>query len=160
MTEEGVSATAAARVLALVQAPHCRRKQRRDAGTTQAAAAASAQASRFYPLFGIAANVALIFSGQAVKHFSDVRAHLPPGVDGWGYSLRGLMSMVVAFGLAICALRRYLEVTTVKKLAARDPGAAVRSRHLAACVYARRLGAPLPPQLALASPGLRAPLTR
>lgn len=28
------------------------------------------EASQFYPLFGLGANVALIFSGQAVKYFS------------------------------------------------------------------------------------------
>jgi ATP/ADP translocase len=31
------------------------------------------EASQFYPLFGLGANVALIFSGQAVKYFSLVR---------------------------------------------------------------------------------------
>lgn len=32
------------------------------------------EASQFYPLFGLGANVALIFSGQAVKYFSLVSA--------------------------------------------------------------------------------------
>jgi hypothetical protein len=32
------------------------------------------EASQFYPLFGLGANVALIFSGQAVKYFSMVCA--------------------------------------------------------------------------------------
>ncbi len=31
------------------------------------------EAEGFYPLFGLGANVALIFSGQAVKYFSEVR---------------------------------------------------------------------------------------
>jgi ATP:ADP antiporter, AAA family len=75
------------------------------------------ESERFYPLFGLVANVALIFSGQAVRHFSDVRATLPPDVDGWGYSLRGMMTMVVAFGLGICALRTFIEETTIKPLA-------------------------------------------
>lgn len=39
------------------------------------------EASQFYPLFGLGANVALVFSGQAVKYFSAVR------VDGWWYVL-------------------------------------------------------------------------
>ncbi len=30
------------------------------------------EASQFYPLFGLGANVALIFSGQAVRYFSEV----------------------------------------------------------------------------------------
>mmetsp|Transcript_21540 Transcript_21540/g.59696 ORF Transcript_21540/g.59696 Transcript_21540/m.59696 type:complete len:586 (-) Transcript_21540:679-2436(-) len=62
------------------------------------------EASQFYPLFGLGANVALIFSGQAVKYFSMVRASLPPGVDGWGVSLAGLMGMVVVGGLIILAI--------------------------------------------------------
>ena len=32
------------------------------------------EAKTFYPLFGLGANVALIFSGRAVKYFSEVRA--------------------------------------------------------------------------------------
>lgn len=32
------------------------------------------EAKTFYPLFGLGANVALIFSGRAVKYFSQVKA--------------------------------------------------------------------------------------
>lgn len=62
------------------------------------------EASQFYPLFGLGANVALIFSGRAVKIFSQIRAELPPDVDGWGLSLRGLMGMVVIGGLLIAGV--------------------------------------------------------
>jgi len=62
------------------------------------------EASQFYPLFGLGANVALIFSGQAVKYFSVLRADLPPDVDGWGMSLNGLMGMVVIGGVLIAAI--------------------------------------------------------
>jgi hypothetical protein len=45
------------------------------------------EAERFYPLFGLGANVALIFSGQAVKYFSKVRARAargwPPTTAAW-----------------------------------------------------------------------------
>lgn len=34
------------------------------------------EAKTFYPLFGLGANVALIFSGRAVKYFSQVRSLL------------------------------------------------------------------------------------
>ncbi|GFZ04106.1 TLC ATP/ADP transporter [Actinidia rufa] len=40
------------------------------------------EAKRFYPLFGLGANVALIFSGRTVKYFSNLRKNLGPGV-GW-----------------------------------------------------------------------------
>ncbi|CAN6570611.1 hypothetical protein ACFX13_025672 [Malus domestica] len=62
------------------------------------------EAKRFYPLFGLGANVALIFSGRTVKYFSKLRQNLGPGVDGWAMSLRGMMSIVVMLGFAICGL--------------------------------------------------------
>lgn len=62
------------------------------------------EAKRFYPLFGLGANVALIFSGRTVKYFSNLRKNLGPGVDGWAISLKGMMSIVVLMGFAICFL--------------------------------------------------------
>ena len=62
------------------------------------------EAKRFYPLFGLGANVALVFSGRTVKYFSNLRKTLGPGVDGWAVSLRGMMSIVVLMGLAICGI--------------------------------------------------------
>ncbi|KAJ0924849.1 putative ADP/ATP carrier protein, bacteria [Helianthus annuus] len=62
------------------------------------------EAKKFYPLFGLGANVALIFSGRTVKYFSNMRKHLGPGVDGWAISLKYMMSIVVVMGLAICGL--------------------------------------------------------
>lgn len=62
------------------------------------------EAKRFYPLFGLGANVALVFSGRTVKYFSNLRQNLGPGVDGWAVSLKGMMSIVVLMGVAICFL--------------------------------------------------------
>lgn len=62
------------------------------------------EAKQFYPLFGLGANVALVFSGRTVKYFSQLRTKLPPGVDGWGYSLKGMMGLVVILGLVIVAI--------------------------------------------------------
>ncbi|KAM5578894.1 plastidic ATP/ADP-transporter [Rosa sericea] len=62
------------------------------------------EAKRFYPLFGLGANIALIFSGRTVKYFSNLRKNLGPGVDGWALSLKGMMSIVVMMGFAICGL--------------------------------------------------------
>ncbi|KAK8559853.1 hypothetical protein V6N13_016586 [Hibiscus sabdariffa] len=62
------------------------------------------EAKRFYPMFGLGANVALIFSGRTVKYFSNMRKNLGPGVDGWAISLRGMMSIVVLMGFTICFL--------------------------------------------------------
>ncbi|KAH9298756.1 hypothetical protein KI387_030438 [Taxus chinensis] len=62
------------------------------------------EAKQFYPLFGLGANIALIFSGRTVKSFSNLRKNLGPGVDGWAVSLKGMMSIVVVLGLAICGI--------------------------------------------------------
>ncbi|KAF4372415.1 hypothetical protein F8388_027088 [Cannabis sativa] len=62
------------------------------------------EAKRFYPLFGLGANIALIFSGRTVKYFSNMRASLGPGVDGWALSLKAMMSIVVGMGFTICFL--------------------------------------------------------
>ncbi|KAJ7550065.1 hypothetical protein O6H91_07G081300 [Diphasiastrum complanatum] len=62
------------------------------------------EAKQFYPLFGLGANVALIFSGRTVKYFSELRAQLGPGVDGWGMSLKGMMGLVVTLGFVICGV--------------------------------------------------------
>lgn len=62
------------------------------------------EAKEFYPLFGLGANVALIFSGRTVKYFSNLRKNLGPGVDGWAVSLKGMMSIVVALGFVIAGI--------------------------------------------------------
>ena len=61
------------------------------------------------PLFGMGANVALIFSGQYVKWVSELRANLAPGIDPWGMSLKYLMGAVVAGGSMMLALFTYMQ---------------------------------------------------
>jgi AAA family ATP:ADP antiporter len=78
------------------------------------------EASQFYPLFGLGANVALIFSGRAVKLFSQMRADLPPDVDGWGISLKGLMGMVVIGGFLIAATYYWLQRNIVPRIPKRE----------------------------------------
>ena len=79
------------------------------------------EAKQFYPLFGLGANVALIFSGQAVKYFSAMRANLPPGVDGWGLSLMGMMTMVAAFGMLISGIFYWMNRKIVPSIEAKAP---------------------------------------
>jgi ATP:ADP antiporter, AAA family len=59
------------------------------------------EAKRFYSLFGLGANVALLISGPAIVYVSDIRRHLPADVDAWQVSLNYLMAMVVVAGFAI-----------------------------------------------------------
>lgn len=62
------------------------------------------EAKRFYSLFGIGANVALMVSGPAIWYFSNIRKYLPADVDAWGVSLNYLMGMVVVAGLLVIAI--------------------------------------------------------
>lgn len=62
------------------------------------------EAKRFYSLFGLGANVALLASGTAIIYASDIRKLLPEGVDAWQVSLNYLMGMVVVAGIAIMAI--------------------------------------------------------
>jgi len=67
------------------------------------------EAKKYYPLFGLGANVALIFSGQYVRFVSAMRANLPPGVDPWGMSLKYLMGAVVASGGCLVSIFSYMQ---------------------------------------------------
>ena len=67
------------------------------------------------PLFGMGANVALIFSGQYVKWVSKMRANLAPGVDAWTVALRYLMGAVIASGGVLLTTYTYMQKTIVSK---------------------------------------------
>jgi len=69
----------------------------------------TSEAKKYYPLFGLMANVALIFSGQYVHLVSKIRAGLPDGIDKWGYSLKLLMGAVVAGGSLIMGLFAHMQ---------------------------------------------------
>ncbi len=58
------------------------------------------EAKRFYALFPLLGNIALILSGQTVTYLSDIRDLYPPEVDAWGISLNYMMGAVVVAGLA------------------------------------------------------------
>jgi len=72
-----------------------------------------AEAKKYYPLFGLGANVALIFSGQYVRYVSGLRrtwAAAGGGViDPWGKSLLYLMGGVVASGCGLLGCFRFLQ---------------------------------------------------
>lgn len=55
-------------------------------------------------------------AGAAASYFANARASLPPGVDGWEYSLRGLMSLVVLGGAVVTAAYTYLMRVVKPKL--------------------------------------------
>jgi len=67
------------------------------------------EAKKYYPLFGMGANVALIFSGQYVKWVSRMRENLAPGVDPWGLSLKYLMAAIIASGGVLLSAFAYMQ---------------------------------------------------
>ena len=67
------------------------------------------EAKKYYPIFGLMANVALIFSGQYVKFVSSLRSGLPVGTDAWGYSLKLLMGAVIGSGAMIIGIMKYIQ---------------------------------------------------
>jgi AAA family ATP:ADP antiporter len=66
------------------------------------------EAKKYYPLFGLGANVALIFSGQYVRFVSSLRRS-STAADPWGTSLKLLMGAVAASGCMVLALFRFMQ---------------------------------------------------
>mmetsp|Transcript_21216 Transcript_21216/g.35955 ORF Transcript_21216/g.35955 Transcript_21216/m.35955 type:complete len:590 (+) Transcript_21216:68-1837(+) len=79
------------------------------------------EAKKYYPLFGLMANVALIFSGQYVKYVSGLRTSLPAGADPWGASLNLLMAAVVAGGGVVMGLMRFMQTCVLTDPQCVDP---------------------------------------
>lgn len=90
------------------------------------------ESKRFYTLFGLGANVAMLVSGPAIVYFSNIRDTLPADVDAWQVSLNYLMTMVVAAGLSVIAIywwinrnvltdARFYDPTEEKKLKKSKP---------------------------------------
>lgn len=68
----------------------------------------SNEAKRFYPLFVLIGNIALMMSGTAVVVFSDIRHSLPADVDAWGVSLQYLGGTVIVAGFAAMYIYRWM----------------------------------------------------
>lgn len=68
------------------------------------------EAKRYYPLFGLFANIALVFSGQYVKLASSLRdAAASAVVDPWAKSLELLIGGVVASGAILLAAHEFVQ---------------------------------------------------
>lgn len=80
------------------------------------------ESRRFYGLFVVIANVALIFSGQAVKFGSTgIRDFLPEGVDSWPISVKILMALVVIMGVGCMAIYRWMHTSVLTDKRFYDP---------------------------------------
>lgn len=72
------------------------------------------EAKRFYALFGLIANVALLVAGELNERLSDIKNMLPEGVDPWGVSLKYLTTAVALAGFAAIGLYLYLNRIVLK----------------------------------------------
>lgn len=79
------------------------------------------EAKRFYSLFGLGANFALMVSGPAIIYVSDIRKHLPPEVDAWQISLNYLMGMAVIAGIGVMATYWWMNRYVLTDLRFYDP---------------------------------------
>lgn len=79
------------------------------------------EAKRFYSLFGLGANLALLVSGPAIVYVSDIRSKLPPDVDAWQISLNYLMGMVVVAGIAVGAIYWWINRNVLTDVRFYDP---------------------------------------
>jgi len=91
------------------------------------------EAKKYYPLFGLGANVALIFSGQYVRYVSGLRrawATMPAmaAIDPWGASLKYLMGAVAVSGCAILALFRHIQLNVMTDPACMGNAAAKKAK--------------------------------
>jgi ATP:ADP antiporter, AAA family len=86
------------------------------------------EAKKFYPLFGLGANVALIFSGQYVKVVSKLRDNLPVGVDPWGFSLKLLVGGILVSGAILTACYSYIQKNVMTDPNCVDPNKQKQSK--------------------------------
>lgn len=86
------------------------------------------EAKRFYALFGIGANIALLCSGPAIVLVSNIRRHVPEGVDAWGISLNLLMGMVVVAGVMIMVIYRWINKNVLTDARFYDPNELVKKK--------------------------------
>lgn len=68
----------------------------------------SAEAKRFYAGFGQLGNLALVASGLTIVHFSNIRNHVPEGVDAWGETLIWLMGAITICCVVIILTYRWM----------------------------------------------------
>merc|ERR1719353_2336039 len=87
-----------------------------------------AEAKKYYPLFGLFANIALICSGTFVKYVSKLRAGLPPGVDPWGYSLKLLVGGLMVSGTILLSCFIFLQKKVVTDPECVDPNEVKKSK--------------------------------
>ncbi|MCX7338409.1 MAG: NTP/NDP exchange transporter [Alphaproteobacteria bacterium] len=81
----------------------------------------TSEAKRFYPLFGVIANFALILSGQVVVYSSSIQHLYPTKEEAWKVSLYLMMGTVVLFGMVAMGLYRWMTTSVLTDKRFFDP---------------------------------------
>jgi AAA family ATP:ADP antiporter len=86
------------------------------------------ESKRFYALFGLGANVAMLFSGPAIIHFSNIRSKLPATADAWGVTLNYMVGMVFLSGLMIMGIYWWINRNVLTDPKLYDPAEKQRAK--------------------------------
>ena len=90
------------------------------------------EAKKYYPLFGLGANVALICAGSYVKFVTKLQAAGKlvgvAGVDAYGASLQWLTAAVLGSGAAMTAAFRFIEKNVLSDPSCLPSGAAKKNK--------------------------------
>ncbi|MDR0742483.1 MAG: NTP/NDP exchange transporter [Puniceicoccales bacterium] len=68
----------------------------------------TSEAKRFYAFFGLLAQFSLLLAGEVADYFSKVSRSAPKGTDPWAFSLRWLMGIVMASGIILMVIHRWI----------------------------------------------------
>lgn len=79
------------------------------------------ESKRFYAMFGLGANFAMLFSAPCIVYFSNIRDKLPAGVDAWGASLNYMLSLVVLSGVVIMGIYWWINKNVLTDARFYDP---------------------------------------
>ena len=79
------------------------------------------EAKRFYPLFGMCANVGLISSGYALVYFADQVKLYKNVVEGWAQNLQHMMLVVTIVGFAIPLIYHWMQKRVLSDPMLYDP---------------------------------------
>lgn len=86
------------------------------------------ESKRFYAMFGLGANFAMLFSGPLIVYFSDIRTKLPANVDAWGVTLNYMLSFVIVSGLIVMGIYYWINKNVLTDARFYDPSEVKKSK--------------------------------
>lgn len=99
------------------------------------------ESKRFYAMFGLGANLAMLVSGPAIIYFSNMKDRVPVGVDPWGVSLNYMLALVVGSAFIVMGIywwinknvltdARFYDPSEVKKAKKEKPSLSLKESFL------------------------------